>query len=109
MIILWILLFSVLGSIGAILAAASFLLLHEKIQQTLVPCLVSFATGLLLAAALLGLMPRALDSAPAHQVLSCTLLGIILFFLLEKMVIWRHCHDLECKIHGTAGPMNLTL
>ena len=107
MIILWIVVFSILGSVGAIVTAASFLLLREKIRKTLIPCLVSFATGSLLTAALLGLMPRALNYVPASQVLSFVLFGIILFFLLEKMVIWRHCHDSECKIHDTAGPMIL--
>lgn len=107
MTILLIVMFSVLGSIGAIISAASFLLLQEKIRKILIPYLVSFATGLLLAAALLGLMPRALSNAPVNQVLSFFLLGILFFFLLEKIVIWRHCHNPDCKLHGTAGPMIL--
>lgn len=107
MLILWIILFSVLGSIGAILTAAAFLLFQDKIQEILIPCLVSYATGTLLAAALLGLIPKALGSSSPSPVLASVLMGILLFFLLEKLVIWRHCHDAECEVHGTAGPMIL--
>lgn len=107
MLILWITLFSLLGSVGAIVTAAAFLLLQEKIQKILIPCLIAYATGTLLTAALLGLIPHALEHSSAHSVLSTVLVGIILFFLLEKLVIWRHCHDVECEVHGVAGPMIL--
>jgi zinc and cadmium transporter len=107
MLILWIILFSLLGSVGAIVTSACFLLLQEKIQKILIPCLVSYATGTLLTAALLGLAPHALEYSSAHSVLSTVLVGIILFFLLEKLVIWRHCHDVECDVHRAAGPMIL--
>jgi zinc and cadmium transporter len=35
------------------------------------------------------------------------LAGIVLFFMLEKLVIWRHCHKMHCEVHGTAGPLIL--
>ena len=39
------------------------------------------------------------------MVISSTVLGgIVLFFLLEKIVIWRHCHETKCEVNGTAGP-----
>jgi zinc and cadmium transporter len=107
MLILWIILFSLLGSIGAIITATAFLLLREKIQKRLIPCLISYSTGTLLTAALLGLMSHALNYSSPYPVLSTVLVGIILFFFLEKMVIWRHCHDMKCDVHGAAGPMIL--
>ncbi len=107
MLILWIVLFSLLGSVGAIITATAFLLLREGAQKILVPCLISYATGTLLTAALLGLMPSAIETASPIVVLSTVLVGIIVFFLLEKLVIWRHCHDVECSVHGVAGPMIL--
>lgn len=107
MLILWIVLFSLLGSVGAIIAATAFLLLREGAQKILVPCLISYATGTLLTAALLGLVPNALEAASSISVLSTVLVGIIAFFLLEKLVIWRHCHDVDCPVHGVAGPMIL--
>ena len=107
MLILWITFFSLLGSVGAIVTAAAFLLLREKIQKVLIPCLVSYATGTLLAAALLGLIPHALKNTAHLPILSTVLAGIVIFFILEKLVIWRHCHDVECDMHGVAGPMIL--
>jgi len=107
MIILWIILFSILGSIGAIITAAAFLLFKIKIQDVLIPCLIAYATGTLLAAALLGLIPHALEHVSPLPVLSTLLAGILLFFLLEKLVIWRHCHNAKCDVHKSAGSMIL--
>ncbi|MCL4528482.1 MAG: ZIP family metal transporter [Chloroflexi bacterium] len=105
--LIWIISFSLLGSIGAILLAGSYLLFPEKIRQNLIPCLISYATGTLLGAAFLGLLRHALDHSPAASVLSTVLIGILTFFLLEKIVIWRHCHDMECEKHAVAGPLLL--
>ena len=32
---------------------------------------------------------------------------MVLFFVLEKLVLWRHCHDSECEVHGRAAPLIL--
>lgn len=103
----WIIGFSMLGSVGALALAGTYLLFPERIRQTLIPCLISYATGTLLGAAFLGLLHHALDLAPAVSVLSTALAGILAFFLLEKIVIWRHCHDAECETHANAGPLLL--
>ncbi|MCK7502110.1 MAG: ZIP family metal transporter [Comamonadaceae bacterium] len=73
-----------------------FLALGEARRAAVLPHLVSFATGTLLGAAFLGLLPHALDqmrSRATHAVGLALLLGILTFFLLEKFVLWRHCHD----------------
>src|SRR5512139_4227548 len=92
------------------LAAGVFLALGERPRAALLPHLVSFATGTLLGAAFLGLIPHALEGAgPAatHQVGLALLAGILLFFLLEKFVLWRHCHDDPCEMHlPTHGSRN---
>jgi len=105
MLLVWIIIFSSLGSIGAIITAALFLLIREPIQKILIPCLISFASGTLLTAALLGLIPHALNHLDPQTTLLTVLIGIFLFFLLEKTITWRHCHDMECEIHRTVGPM----
>jgi len=79
MLIFWILGFSIFGSIGAIAGAALLLALPAVIRGKLVPYLISYATGTLLAAAFLGMMPAALQQAPAREVLATVLAGIILF------------------------------
>jgi zinc and cadmium transporter len=60
MLLVWIVGFSLLGSVGAVALAGVFLLLPEKTRRILIPCLVSYAAGTLPAAAFLGLIPHAL-------------------------------------------------
>ena len=107
MLIIWIIFFSVLGSVGAIIIAATFLMFPKRVQKILVPYLISYATGVLITAALLGLIPHALKHSSISPILTTVLAGIILFFLLEKLMIWRHCHDRRCEAHMTAAPMIL--
>jgi zinc and cadmium transporter len=85
------------------LAASFFLSLNEARRAALLPHLVSFATGALLGAAFLGLLPHALEAGGpggAHRVGLALLVGILTFFLLEKFVLWRHCHDDPCEMHS---------
>ncbi|HHX82378.1 MAG TPA: ZIP family metal transporter, partial [Pseudomonadaceae bacterium] len=103
----WIILFSLLGSIGAIALSASLLWLPPRVRTALVPVLVSYAAGTLLGAAFLGMLPTALQQAPADKMLIVVLLGLVLFFLLEKLVLWRHCHDVDCSVHARPGPLLL--
>jgi zinc and cadmium transporter len=105
--LLWIMAFSVLGSIGAVAGAALLLLFPQGTRKVLVPCLVSYATGTLLGAAFLGMIPAALKQAPAVPVMATVLAGMVLFFVLEKLVLWRHCHDSACEVHGRAAPLIL--
>lgn len=103
----WIIVFSLPGAILSVLAAALFLLLPEAIRGRLVPHLVSFAIGSLLGAAFLGLLPHALaatDISRTHEVFLAVLLGLLGFFLLEKLVLWRHCHLDHCEAHTPDQP-----
>ena len=99
--------FSVLGSLGAIAGAALLLLFRESTRKTLLPCLLSYAIGTLLGAAFLGMIPNALQQNTALAISGTVLAGIVIFFVLEKLIIWRHCHDAECEVHGAAGPLIL--
>jgi zinc and cadmium transporter len=89
---------SVVGSLGGLLVASLLLLLKGSVRQTLVPALISYAVGTLLGVALLKLLPEALDLLDASLVLGTLLAGILSFFMLEKLVIWRHCHQDGCII-----------
>jgi zinc and cadmium transporter len=95
--------FSLLGSIGSIALAGLFLLFPQSIRSVLVPSLISYATGTLLGAAFLGMLPRVLNSISASLALKTVLVGIVFFFVLEKLALWRHCHDSECQVHSQAG------
>ena len=97
---------SVLGSLGGVIVASSFLLLHEQIRVRLVPWLISYAVGTLVGVALLALVPEALSELPARPAMLTMVAGILGFFLLEKAVIWRHCHhDEDCHVHNTAASL----
>ena len=102
-----IVIFSLLGSIGAIALAGLLLFFPEKGRQLLIPQLISYAAGTLLGAAFLGLIPHALADLDASAALSVVLAGIVLFFVLEKLVVWRHCHEEHCEVHRAAGPLIL--
>jgi len=106
-ILLIIILFSILGSIGAVITAGIFLLLKKKIQVILVPCLIAYAIGTLLAVALLVMIPKAISESDPSIIMAFFLGGIIFFFLLEKIVIWHHCHVETCEVHSAAGPILL--
>ena len=100
--LLWIILATVLGGVLSALAASLFLLLSEARRIYLIPHLVSFAIGALLAAALLDLLPQAITTAgvdKASQVGLTLLIGLLIFFVLEKLVLWRHCHHDTCEAH----------
>jgi zinc and cadmium transporter len=103
-------LFSVLGSVGAITVAGAFVFLGEKYQKILIPILISFATGILLSAALLGLIPEAIEElgGEPHLIMPFVLGGILFFFFMEKIIIWRNCRNKECEVHSHAsGPIIL--
>jgi zinc and cadmium transporter len=75
----WIIIFSLLGSVGALLGAALVLIVPERLRKFLVANLISYATGALLGAVFLGLVPKALKESSSPEILTW-LLGGILFF-----------------------------
>lgn len=101
--LLQIIIFTAVGGVLSVLAAGLFLLLPPKQRNHVLPHGISFAIGALLAVAFWGLIPEAFEHAKPDQIqlLSGTILaGILGFFVLEKLLIWRHCHFGECEAHG---------
>jgi zinc and cadmium transporter len=99
----WIVGFTLLGGVTGVMLAGIFLLVPEKARTRALPLLVAFATGALLGAALLGLLPEAIELAGPDNYASVGLSllgGIALFFVLEKLVLWRHCHEDHCETHA---------
>ena len=90
---------SLLGGLGGLLVASGVLLIRDPLRATLVPWLVSYAVGALLGISMMGLLPESLDALPARRVFATLLGGILLFFILEKLVLWRHCHTHDCEVH----------
>src|SRR5262245_40533106 len=82
------------GTLSAALAAVSLYL-----RASWIPMLVSFAIGTLLGAAFLEIIPHAFDQGDAHEAALAILGGIFGFFVLEKLMLWRHCHTEDCEAH----------
>ena len=102
----WIIIFSLLGGVLSVIAASVFLLFNDKYQRKLLPHTVSFAIGALLGAALLALLPHAItlnENVDMHDLGLTILIGLLGFFLLEKMVLWRHCHSSHCEVHSPSN------
>ncbi len=92
-----ILLASAAGGVLSVLLAS----VAMRLKAEWVPVMVSYAIGALLGAVFLEILPHALEHADSVEALSATVLGgIMAFFILEKLVLWRHCHTEHCEAHG---------
>ena len=93
----WILFASVAGGVLSA-GLASFAL---ALRAAWIPILVSYAIGALLGAAFLEVIPNAFRSGSPQAAAAAILGGIFVFFVLEKLLLWRHCHTENCEIHGS--------
>ena len=76
-------------------------LVSLNISRAGLPVLISYAIGAMLGAVFLEILPEAIEHASSVQAVTGTvLIGILLFFALEKLVIWRHCHGDHCEVHA---------
>lgn len=96
-----------LGSIGAMAGALAIALAPARWRQRLLPLLLAYSAGTLLAAALLGMLPRAYAGLPGMQAGGIVLAGLLLFFLLERLLLWHHCHDADCRVRRRSGRLLL--
>ncbi|MBY0578414.1 MAG: ZIP family metal transporter [Burkholderiales bacterium] len=93
----WIVTMSTVGGLASLLLAGSFAL---SLRPAWLPMLVSYAVGALLGAAFLEILPEAFRLTKNPGMMTATILfGILLFFILEKLVLWRHCHAEDCEAH----------
>jgi zinc and cadmium transporter len=99
MVLFWILastfLVSLISLVGIITLALKDDLLHKIIF-----CLIGFSAGALVGGAFLHILPEALQTTNSTTVFYFLILGIVLFFLMERYLHWRHCHDKDCQIHA---------
>jgi len=105
MTLLWILLStSIIGILS--LVGVFTLALKEQVLQKILLFLVALSTGALMGGAFLHLLPEAIKEGDSANVFLWTLVAFVVFFLIEKLLHWRHCHKGHCEIH-TFGHMNL--
>ena len=97
-VLVWIIVTSFAGGILSVCLAGIFAL---NLRTAWIPMLVSYAIGAMLGAVFLEILPHAFEKAASVESISATLLvGLLLFFVLEKLVIWRHCHGDHCEVHA---------
>ena len=98
----WIILATFAGGILSAVAASLFAI---KAKAAQIPMLVSYAVGALLGAAFIEVLPHAFYQSESIETTAATVLfGILGFFVLEKLVLWRHCHVEECEAHDPHVP-----
>ncbi|HEX2829509.1 MAG TPA: ZIP family metal transporter [Burkholderiales bacterium] len=93
----WIVATTLAGGVLSVLVASFFATFASAAH---IPVLISYAVGALLGAVFIELLPHAFEVATSMQAMAATILGgILLFFVLEKLVLWRHCHLEQCEAH----------
>lgn len=97
----WIITVALAGGVLSVVAAAA---LSVAIGTHRVGLLISYAIGALLGAAFLEILPEALAHGDHERLAATVLFGILVFFVLEKLVLWRHCHHDHCEAHEAHAP-----
>lgn len=92
-------------SLGSLIGVFT-LTLNQKFQKKVIFFLISLSAGSLIGGAFLHLLPEAQEKYKGENLFLIVLLSFIIFFLVEKLLFWRHCHKERCEIH-TFGYMNL--
>ena len=97
----WIIAVSLAGGVLSVVAAAA---VSVTLGAHRVSMLISYAIGALLGASFLEILPHALEHGEPHHMAATVLAGILIFFVLEKLVLWRHCHHDHCEAHEAQAP-----
>ncbi|MBM3344045.1 MAG: ZIP family metal transporter [Betaproteobacteria bacterium] len=98
----WIFAATIAGGIISVLGAW---MVASRVSAAQVSVLISYAVGALLGAVFIELLPHAFNRSDNLQVTAATILGgLLLFFILEKLVLWRHCHIEDCEAHDPHDP-----
>lgn len=85
---------------GGLVSVALAAMMTLAAGTTTVSVLVSYAIGAMLGAVFLDILPHALESVQdVHRMTATVLGGLLVFFVLEKLVLWRHCHHDHCEAH----------
>lgn len=100
-VLLWILASTILVSLISLVGILT-LLSDEKFLNRILLILVAFAAGALMGGAFLHLFPESVEEIEPLDASIILLTGFTIFFLLEKMIFWHHCHEKSCPIHPFA-------
>jgi zinc and cadmium transporter len=100
MVLFWILASTTLVSLISLVGIFT-LSIKDNLLHKILFCLIGFSAGALIGGAFLHILPECLEKNNSNAVFSYLILGIITFFLMERYLHWRHCHEEgDCKIHA---------
>ena len=99
MVLAWILISTFFVSIISLIGIIT-LAIKEDLLRKIIFLLIGFSAGALIGSAFLHILPEALEKSNSTTVFYYLILGIVLFFLMERYLHWRHCHDKDCHIHA---------
>lgn len=105
MTLVYIIIATLLISLGAFVGFF-FLFIKKEVSNRILLFFVSLSAGTLMGGAFIHLLPEAIEEMEAGKVFYLVLLSFTVFFLIEKVLYWRHCHKEGCEVH-TFGYMNL--
>ena len=97
---------TLLISSGSLIGVLAISIKPVILNKILLP-LVSLSAGTMLGAAFLHLLPESVETMDPHLAFQLALFSFISFFLLERFLHWRHCHDEAHLTRHTIGYMNL--
>jgi len=92
-----------LGSVGSVALAGLMLALNDQKLEKVATYLMYLAGGTLLGSALLGMIPKAISLSDPKMILQTIIFGILFFFVLEKIILWRNCRIKNCERHMNAA------
>lgn len=95
---LWIMSSTILISVISLVGVFTLGVKTSFLDRILI-LLVGFAGGGLIGSAFLHLLPEAVAKSGSDIVFVYTLIGFTLFFVLERYLYWRHCHNGVCDVH----------
>ena len=75
-----------------------FIGLNEAFLRRILMALVGFASGSLIGGAFIHLLPESLEET-GQVIFYYVIVGIVFFFIMEKFLYWRHCHEGKCPVH----------
>jgi len=78
-----------------------FVGLKEALVGRILMVLIGFASGTLIGAVFFDLLPESFEKT-GHGIWQYVVIGIVFFFIMEKFLYWRHCHDEKCLVHNFA-------
>lgn len=99
MVLAWILISTFVVTIISLIGIFTLAIKDKWLDKALF-CLIGFSAGSLIGSAFLHLLPEALEKTKSVVTFYYLILGIILFFLMERYFYWRHCHDGICDVHA---------